>query len=81
VPAAAPVVSVANGAVVAPMPGMIIEYRVKQGDAVKTGDVLLILEAMKMQNEISAERDGTVSSVPHKNGDQVDRGEVLLVLG
>jgi glutaconyl-CoA decarboxylase len=60
---------------------MIIEYRVKQGDAVKTGDVLLILEAMKMQNEISAERDGTVASVPHKNGDQVDRGEVLLVLG
>jgi pyruvate carboxylase subunit B len=80
-PAAAPAVSATNGAVVAPMPGMIIEYRVKQGDAVKTGDVLLILEAMKMQNEISAERDGTVSSVPHKNGDQVDRGEVLLVLG
>jgi biotin carboxyl carrier protein len=79
--AAAPAVAAGNGAVVAPMPGMIIEYRVKQGDAVKTGDVLLILEAMKMQNEISAERDGTVASVPHKNGDQVDRGEVLLVLG
>ncbi len=74
------VVAAGNGAVVAPMPGMIIEYRVKEGDPVKTGDVLLILEAMKMQNEISAERDGTIASIARKNGDQVDRGEVLLVI-
>ncbi|TFH21973.1 MAG: acetyl-CoA carboxylase biotin carboxyl carrier protein subunit, partial [Myxococcales bacterium] len=72
----------ANGAgsVVAPMPGMIIAYRVKAGDEVKAGDVLLILEAMKMENEISADRDGRIASLAHKDGDEVDKGELLLVV-
>ncbi|MEE8312188.1 MAG: pyruvate carboxylase subunit B [Candidatus Binatia bacterium] len=80
--AAAPPAATANGAgsVVAPMPGMIIEYRVKAGDEVKAGDVLLILEAMKMENEISAESDGKIASLAHKNGDEVDKGELLLVV-
>jgi len=79
-PAAAPAAAAGNGAVVAPMPGLIIEYRVKPGDQVAQGQVLLILEAMKMQNEINAEKAGTVASIAHKDGDQVDKGEILLVV-
>jgi pyruvate carboxylase subunit B len=84
--AAAPAPGASNGAsarpgaVVAPMPGMVIEYRVKQGDKVELGDVLLILEAMKMENEIAADRAGTVSSIAHSNGASVESGDVLLVV-
>ena len=77
-PAAPP--AAAEGAVVAPMPGMIIEYKVEAGDKVASGDVVLILEAMKMQNEITAERSGTVASLAYKDGDEVDKGDVLLVI-
>ena len=62
------------------MPGLIIEYRVAAGDSVKAGDVLLVLEAMKMENEIAADRDGKVASLSRKNGDEVDKGDVLLVI-
>jgi biotin carboxyl carrier protein len=68
------------GAVSAPMPGIIVEYRVAQGDSVKAGDVVLVLEAMKMQNEITAEVGGTVATVTHKAGDEVLKGDVLLVI-
>jgi pyruvate carboxylase subunit B len=68
------------GSVTAPMPGIIVEYRVEQGDTVKPGDVVLVLEAMKMQNEIAAEAGGTVASVPRKAGDEVLKGDVLLVI-
>ncbi len=68
------------GAVTAPMPGIIIEYRVKDGDKVAPGDVLLVLEAMKMQNEIKAEKAGTVSSVGFNQGDSVHKGDLLLVI-
>ena len=68
------------GAVTAPMPGIIVEYRVSQGDAVKAGDVVLVLEAMKMQNEIAAETAGKVATVPRKAGDEVLKGDVLLVI-
>lgn len=77
---AAPAGAAAPGAVTAPMPGIVIEYRVKEGDKVKAGDVLLILEAMKMQNEIKAAAAGTVKSLSHKAGDSVQKGETLLVL-
>jgi biotin carboxyl carrier protein len=62
------------------MPGIIVEYRVNAGDAVKVGDVVLVLEAMKMQNEIAAEVTGKVTTVTHKAGDEVLKGDVLLVI-
>lgn len=77
---AAPAAAAGEGGVVAPMPGLIIEYRVAAGDSVKAGDVLLVLEAMKMENEIAADRDGKVASLSRKDGDEVDKGDVLLVI-
>ena len=73
---------VAAGAatVKAPMPGKIISIAVSAGQSVKRGDVLLILEAMKMQNEISAPADGKVSTVQVSAGQSVKPGEVLIVL-
>lgn len=64
-------------AVNAPMPGNILDVRVKPGDSVKAGDTLLILEAMKMENEISAPQDGTIASVNVSKGDTVNSGDLL----
>ena len=61
-----------------PLPGAILEVCVKVGDAVKAGQVLLILESMKMENNILAERDGTVEKVNCVKGDAVLEGDVLL---
>ena len=82
-PAAAPAVPAgAAGAVVvnAPMPGNILDVKVKPGDSVKAGDTLLILEAMKMENEISAPQDGTIASVDVRKGDVVDSGALLCTM-
>ncbi len=65
----------------APMPGMIIRYEVKEGEAVEKGDLLLILEAMKMENSINAPVSGIVLSIPFKQGDTVQKGAVLAVIG
>jgi biotin carboxyl carrier protein len=62
----------------APMPGLIIELKVKVGDAVKPGDQLLILEAMKMENILKSQGDGTVKNVKVKKGDTVEKGQVLV---
>jgi biotin carboxyl carrier protein len=67
-------------AIKAPMPGNIIDVKVSQGQAVKKGDVLVILEAMKMENEIMAPRDGVVASVNVTKGATVNTGDVLLSL-
>jgi biotin carboxyl carrier protein len=64
--------------VVAAMPGRVVEVRVRAGDEVVAGQVLLILEAMKMQNEISAEAAGRVSAVCCEAGQAVDGGTVLV---
>ena len=79
--AAAPA-PVAAGAttVSAPMPGKVLSVNVKVGDAVKAGDVLMILEAMKMQNEIMAPADGTVSDVRVSANQTVSTGDVMIVL-
>ena len=77
--AAAPVAAGAT-TVSAPMPGKVLSVNVKAGDAVKSGDVLLILEAMKMQNEIMAPADGTVSDVRVSAGQTVATGDVMVVL-
>ena len=81
-PAAAPKAApVANGTKVnAPMPGTILDVKVAQGQAVKKGDVLLILEAMKMENEILAPQDGTVAQVTVSKGASVNSGDALVVL-
>lgn len=65
----------------APMPGTILDIKVKVGDKVKKNDVLLILEAMKMENEIVAETDGTITSVLVSKGDMVSSGDTLLTIG
>jgi glutaconyl-CoA/methylmalonyl-CoA decarboxylase subunit gamma len=61
----------------APLPGSIFQIAVKEGDIVKKGDVILIMEAMKMENNILAEMDGTVKTVKVKVGDTVLQGETL----
>ncbi len=62
----------------APMPGLIIDLRVKAGDAVKPGDPLLILEAMKMENILKAPGEGVVKILKIKKGDTVEKGQVLI---
>ncbi len=80
-PAATPVVAGAGETINAPMPGNILAVNVKAGDTVKKGDVLMILEAMKMENEIMAPADGTVVSVNVNVGATVETGTALCVLG
>ncbi len=62
----------------APLPGNIFKVLVSEGDAVKKGDVLLVMEAMKMENNVLAEKDGTVSSVKVSVGDAVLQNDVLI---
>ena len=64
----------------APLPGIINDIKVAVGDQVKNGQVLLILEAMKMENEITAEQDGVISAISVSTGDSVMEGTVLLTI-
>ena len=94
-PAAAPVAAVETGSaaapdsgvtaagevVTAPMPGNILKVSVAQGQAVKEGDLLVILEAMKMENEIFAPCAGTVNQVLVQKGSTVDTGAPMVVIG
>jgi biotin carboxyl carrier protein len=82
-PAAAPVpqaVQAGSGAVTAPIPGVVTEVKVAAGDNVKKGDILLLLEAMKMQNEILAPYDAAVTEVLVSQGATVQTGDVLIRL-
>ena len=79
-PAAAPTAVAAGEVVAAPMPGNILKVNCSQGQAVKAGDILVVLEAMKMENEILAPRDGTVAQVVTTKGAVVDTGAPLVVL-
>jgi len=64
----------------APMPGLVIDIPVNVGEEVKEGQVLLILESMKMQNELTAPRDGKITRIQAKINDNVERKEILLIL-
>ena len=77
---AAPAAPASAGAVEvkAPMPGNILDVKVAAGASVKAGDVLVILEAMKMENEIVAPQDGTVASINVHKGDTVNSGDTLV---
>ena len=75
---AAPAGAAGAVTVKAPMPGNILDVKVAAGASVKAGDVLVILEAMKMENEIVAPQDGTVASVNVNKGDTVNSGDVLV---
>ena len=66
--------------VTAPMPGTILNVKVTPGQAVKKGDVICVLEAMKMENDIPAPCDGTVASVNVQKGASVNAGDVLVTL-
>ena len=77
---AAPAVTGAGEAVTAPMPGNILKVNVNVGDKVKEGQVLVVLEAMKMENEIMAPKDATITQVVVSKGSTVDTGAPLVVL-
>ena len=80
-PKAAPKAASAGAtAVNAPLPGNILKVKATQGSAVKKGDLLCVLEAMKMENEILAPADGTVTAVYAKEGTSVNTGDVLFEL-
>lgn len=80
-PKAAAPVAAGAATVKCPMPGKILSVAVSVGTAVKKGDLLLVLEAMKMQNEIYAPQDGTVSDVRVSANQTVATGDILVVLG
>ncbi|MFO7914124.1 MAG: pyruvate carboxylase subunit B [Candidatus Krumholzibacteriales bacterium] len=65
---------------IAPMPGMVIEYKVQEGDEVSVGDVLLILEAMKMQNSITSNVNGVIKSIKIAPGNSVEKNQVIMVI-
>ena len=72
--------SAAGKPVVAPLPGTINEIKVKVGDKVNAGDTVVILEAMKMQNNIEAETSGTITSINVNKGDAVMEGDTLVTI-
>ena len=77
-PAASKPATASAGAVVAPMPGTILKVLKAEGDAVKAGEVVLVLEAMKMENEITAPDDGTIASLSLAAGNTVAGGDLLF---
>lgn len=78
--AAAPAGAQGGVKVNSPMPGKILAVKANAGQAVKKGDVVLVLEAMKMENEVVAPQDGTVASINVAVGDMVESGDVLATL-
>jgi len=67
--------------ILAPMPGKVISVKIDVGEKIRAGDVVLILEAMKMENEITSNKDGKVTEIRVKEGDSVDANDILIVIG
>ena len=80
-PAAAPVAVEGGTPLTAPMPGMVVKYTVNVGDSVKAGDTVVVLEAMKMENNLGAPCDGEVKQLCYGSGDSVPKDAVLAVIG
>lgn len=80
-PSQAPKPAGAGKPVTSPLPGVIIAVKVNAGDTVKAGQVVAILEAMKMENEIQAEQDGVITSVNVAKGDSVLEGATIVTIG
>ena len=79
-PAAKPAAAGAGGKVESPLPGVIIEVSVKEGQAVKAGQKVAVLEAMKMENEIPAPKDGTVTEIHVHKGDSLQEGDPVVTI-
>ncbi len=77
---AAPAAAAGSVSINSPMPGKIISIKASVGQSVKHGDVILLLEAMKMENEVVATEDGTIASINVAAGDMVEPGDVLATL-
>jgi biotin carboxyl carrier protein len=77
----APAAPKGSGHIKSPLPGVILDVFVKEGDAVKKGQKLLCLEAMKMENNIDSDKDGKVIKISAKKGDSVMEGDVLVTIG
>ena len=77
-PAVAKPVATSSGSVIAPMPGTILKVNKAEGDSVKAGDVVLVLEAMKMENEITSPADGVIASLSLTEGSTVAGGDLLF---
>lgn len=80
-PSPAPAAGGAGVPVVAPMPGKVLKVSVSAGAAVRNGDLVLVLEAMKMENEIFSPADGVVREIRSREGDAVNSGDVMMVIG
>lgn len=80
-PAAPKKASGAGTAITAPLPGVITSIEVKEGDQVKAGQTVIVMEAMKMANNITAESDGTVKAILVQQGAQVQSGDALIEIG
>jgi biotin carboxyl carrier protein len=76
-----PMAAGTGSAVKAPLPGTVLDVKVNVGDTVKVGDIVLVLEAMKMQNNIESEFEGTVTSIVVKQGESVMEGAVMMTIG
>ncbi|UCG71218.1 MAG: biotin/lipoyl-binding protein [Thermoplasmata archaeon] len=76
-----PIPGIAAQGIAAPMPGKVVAVMKNVGDEVKIGDVVLILEAMKMENEITSNVEGKITEVRVKEGDNVDADDVMVVIG
>ena len=79
--AAAPSAVVSKDGIIAPMPGQIKAILVREGDKVKTGQKLLVMEAMKLENKLPATRDGIVKHILVRDGDIVSQGQELIIIG
>ncbi|HIK72421.1 MAG TPA: biotin/lipoyl-binding protein, partial [Gammaproteobacteria bacterium] len=75
-----PGLDIESGGLIAPMPGKVIDLKVKVGSKVKKGDTLVILEAMKMEHQVKASEDGKVSKLLIRKDDQLDNGALLMIV-